>query len=377
MSQNINIFKYNIKTFLKKNICFQYINELRLKLKNSFTYLNFIPNTINNNLPELIYVVNNNFNFNVNNANKLIPLAVIHGWNDIGGKAKLINIFHLSDFLKKSSEKKIVFISENLLCKLESNKHKIIKDHFSFVWVDIHPKKQNIFNQKHPLVKDFFSYGLKPYKMIADIEPTAIYAQVDIEDNYYYDDWVSDGFKLISFYPSADNYLYSFNYDKNYAHFMSYIGGYWEEKGINLDMMFRDFEDKFYPYGFNIWPYKNYQGSISIANECKVYSSSKIIPIIHSPQGIEKKELTDRYFKPFLCNAFCLIDSNPAFPKIFSNRDFLIFDNKEHFNFLVNEVINDRIDIEHWKMKSANAILKNHLPKHRANQILNIILKNE
>jgi hypothetical protein len=247
-----------------------------------------------------------------------------------------------------------------------------------FVWVSVHPRKLNEYENKVILKKDEMDFEIwrNVYSKIIYTEPNFVWNSCSTETfDYWYKGWLEDGLNWQTIHPAIDSSLYfPDTSNKKFEEIkMAYVGGYWQDKSRAFDEYFRVHEEIFTPFGYSKWPYKNYGGKLQLSEERQLYSHSGLIPLVTSPSGWLIGEITERYFKAPACRAFCIADENPTFREIFSKNDFLMANNSEEFHYLVNEYLSQRLDTESWRNKGYEAVINNHLYSNRAQQIMSAL----
>jgi hypothetical protein len=241
-----------------------------------------------------------------------------------------------------------------------------------FVWAGIHPRASKSFEKINQMsAHEELDLFHDSYSKVMLAEPRFLWHCFGAAAKRWYIDWMDDGLKWETIFPAADTSTYYPEFDPNYSSInMAYVGGYWPEKAQAFDSYLRPFESILVPYGYDYWPYQNYGGKINISEERRLYSSAKLIPLIHGPAGWSMAEVTERYLKAPACHAFCIADQNPVVREIYTQDEMLQAESPEEFMDLVQDFLNNKIDCDHWRNVGHKAVLEKHTYVHRAQQIL-------
>jgi len=319
----------------------------------------------------LLVCVESSFNQKIPNANYYTPLNFAQGWSESSGPVKFIHVKNLFKEIDNYNNPAI-FICQHNYRHFSFSEARKLRGKNVFAWVAPHPRALKDYELLNPLLPEHeTNLYLDGYAKLIVSEPKFVWSSVGKAANRFYDDWTNDGFIFHRIFPGANSSIYYPDYSEMYKKIkIAYVGGYWEEKSISLNRYFRPIENIFTPFGYNVWPYKNYAGKLTESEERRLYSSAGLIPLLHGPAGWSIAEITERYLKAPACGAFCIGDENPALREIFSEDEMLQATSSDHFQYLVNEFIAGKIDIEYWKKASYSAILDRHLVKHRGFQIL-------
>lgn len=322
----------------------------------------------------LLICVESSFDQSIKNAGYLTPLGFAQGWSEVAGGAKFIFV---KDLLREINlhDDPAIFISQHSLRHFTFQEARKLRGKNLFVWVHVHPRALGRFEEANPLIPmDESDLYLDAYAKLICAEPKFVWNAIGSKGMDLFNGWKEDGFHWETIYPGANTKLYYPDFSDAYKNIkVSYVGGYWEEKAQAFNTYLRPWEDDFVPFGYGVWPYKNYAGVLTESQERQLYSSAGLIPLVTGPAGWRIAEITERYLKAPACRAFCIADENPAVREIFSEDEMLQANSSEHFQYLVNEYMSGKIDVEHWKEAGYQAILQKHLVKHRAMQILHAL----
>ena len=319
----------------------------------------------------LLICVESSFDQNVRNAGYLTPLGFAQGWSEVAGGAKFV---FAKDLLREIDlhDNSAIFISQHSLRHFTFQEARALRGKDMFVWVHVHPRAFGKFEEANPLIpKEESDLYLDAYAKLMCAEPKFVWNCIGSAGMDLYQGWKDDGFHWETIFPGANNKLYYPDFSDVYKEIkISYVGGYWAEKAQAFDAYLRPWENDFVPFGYGPWPYKKYAGGLSEVQERQLYSSAGLIPLVTSPAGWQMAEITERYLKAPACRAFCITDENPAVRELFSENEMLQAQSSEHFQYMVNEFMSGKMDVEHWKEVGYQATVKKHLVKHRAMQIL-------
>ena len=364
-------FIYHAKNKLKKSPLFRAREFLVKHFQKPTITQAWIPPVSPDLKKTLLICVESSFNQNIKNAGYLTPLGFAQGWSEVAGGAKFIFV---KDLLREIDlhVDPVIFISQQSLRLFTFQEARRLRGKNLFVWVHVHPRAFGKFEEANPLIpKDESDIYLDAYAKLICAEPKFVWNCIGDAGMDLFSGWKEDGFHWETIYPGANTHLYFPDFTAAYQDIkISYVGGYWEEKAQAFNAYLRPWEDDFIPYGYGFWPYKRYAGGLTESEERKLYTSAGLIPLVTSPAGWRMAEITERYLKAPACRAFCIADENPAVREIFSENEMLQASSSEHFQHLVNEYMNGRIDVERWKEAGYKAVLNKHQVKHRAMQIL-------
>ncbi len=160
--------------------------------------------------------------------------------------------------------------------------------------------------------------------------------------------WSTAGIKPIGLMNAADIFDYFPTHGKEkYIADLSFVGGYWQYKAVNLDRYMiplcdpaRNLNIKI--YGNQPWPVPNYLGHINTAEVKHIFASSSICPNVSEPHSTQFGfDLIERPFKALACKAFCLSDCVKGFRKLFTEAELPMCgsDNPHEFFTLVQHYL--------------------------------------
>jgi len=310
------------------------------------------------------------------NTQTLFQVGLARGWSSECGTAKLISI----DQLMKEIElydNPAVFMTTYEFDQLSYSDSRKLREVDLFVMVNQHPRTNKMFEQKVLCAKEHTDreIWLSAYGKIIMAEPKFVWNANGAAGMEWFQGWIDDGFHWETIYPAADisRYFPDPSPDR-FGHIkMAYVGRYWPEKAQAFDLYLRPWEDFLVPFGYAVWPYKNYAGRLDERGERQLYSSVGLIPLVTGPWGWMVAEITERYLKAPACAGFCIADQNPALREIYTPDEMLQAENPEHFHHLVRDLLAGKIDRADWAMKGYKAVLERHTYAHRAVQIRNAL----
>lgn len=200
-------------------------------------------------------------------------------------------------------------------------------------------------------------------------------------NDYILGGWIKSGYKAFSLAPVADMYNFYPEYNEKVASDISFIGGYWEWKGKNINKFI--INNFCYPIGlYNIkifgnqhWPCPQFNGIINDNLVRQVISSSKIYPCIHEPQSTRFGfEALSRVFNGIACKSCVISDYVECLHKdFFPNKDLLMFKDPKEYKDCVDYFLNHENERLEYIDKLYNIVIKNHTYKQRVDEILEII----
>lgn len=318
----------------------------------------------------LLIACANGFNQDFQIAGTIMREGFARGWAEACGPAKLIPAVNIIKEIN-NYENPAVYMSEFEFQYLSYQDIRALRDVDLFVWVGVHPRKQAEIEKMTLLNRNEIEISLDCYGKVIFAEPKFVCNAVGEASRDFYRGWKDDGLKWETIYPAVDisRYYPELNIEKYGDIKMAYVGGYWEEKAQAFTEYLRPWEDIFHPFGYAVWPYKNYGGGLTPKQERQLYTSAGLVPLVTTPAGWLMAEITERYLKAPACKAFCIADQNPALREIFNNDEMIQAKDSEQFHYLVNEYLKGNIDVVHWKEKAYNAVNERHLYRHRALQI--------
>jgi hypothetical protein len=320
----------------------------------------------------LIIAVDPQFKQDRPHSTTMIVNGYAKGWSNAVGPARIVDISRLMSEVKKF-EKPAILISTYLLSYLSLNDCQKLSDENVAMFISIHPKKIHEFEARFLGAKTGPDTKIwqENYPKVMAVQPKLLCTFVGRDGMEWFNGWKEDGLRLETVHLAANDDIYFPDPDlERFGQIeMAYVGGYWPEKAQAFDRYLRPYEDILWTYGYAKWPYKNYGGMLTEAEERQLYSSAGIIPLITSPGGWMLAEITERYYKAPACRAFCIADENPALREIFNQDEMLQAESAEHFQELVEQVRQGKIDKDLWAKKAYEAIRSRHLYKHRALQV--------
>lgn len=328
----------------------------------------------------LLIVTSRTFSQNANNAETLLRKGLARGWSKVCGPAKLVSIDQIINEIELFDTPAVFMTSYdfNQLTYVNAKKLRKVK---LFVWVSPHPRTNKMYEQKviNPYEDNNSEMWLNSYGKVVMAEPKFVWNAIGAAGMEWFRGWIDDGFRWETIYPAADLSRYfpdpvpnRFSQIK-----MAYVGGYWPEKAQGFNLYLRPWEDILYPFGYDVWPYKNYSGRLDDQGERQLYSSAGLIPLVTGPFGWMMAEITERYFKAPACLGFCIADQNLALREIYGPNEMLQAESPEQFHQLVNDYLAGKIDRDEWASKSYKAVLDRHTYSHRAKQIMNALSQKE
>jgi hypothetical protein len=346
------------------------IKKIRRKLNPYiFTQQDF-PSLLQQNCKPLLMVCGRGFDQTLPTASTLWMTGLARGWADACGPARLVPD---RDIIREMNGRECpaVFMSIYNFSALNDNECRRLRDVDLFIYILIHPDRVQEWRRHALIPESDIKVITESYRKIMLAEPKFFWNSSGAASLSWCDGWIKEGVKKEQIYLAADpNRYYP---DRNQAKFgqiqMAYVGGYWPEKALAYDRYLRPWEDILQTYGNDPWPYRNYGGQIDETGERQLYSTAGLIPLVTTPAGWDVGELTERYFKTPACNAFCIADHNSSLNEVYTTDEMLRADSAEQFHELVREYMAGKIDTDHWRQKSREAVMKKHLYRHRALQI--------
>jgi hypothetical protein len=201
-------------------------------------------------------------------------------------------------------------------------------------------------------------------------------------NNYILGRWTKEGYNTFSMAPVADIYNFYPDYNSNLSSDISFIGGAWGYKLLNINPYI--INNFCYPVGqYNIkifgnqygWSIPQFNGIVSDKMVRQILSSSKIGLSVHEPQSTKFHfEALSRVFNTIACKS-CVISDYVGclYTDFFINKEILMFDNPQDYKEAVDFYLIHEDERLAYIDKLYNIVINNHTYKQRVDEILEII----
>jgi len=190
--------------------------------------------------------------------------------------------------------------------------------------------------------------------------------------------WETNGIKVLEEPLAADNFIYKPPFIKRRENLdISYIGGWWPFKGIQLDKyllpLHKRFGDRLNVFGKG-WPHLSC-GFITDKAYKKIVWKSKINLVFHEPSQVQRLPLhvNERIFKILALGGFAICDNNPCLKEYFTKDELILFSSPDELIDLCTYYISNNAAREKIIAKGRNAVLTRHTYKKRAEKLLAVL----
>lgn len=186
--------------------------------------------------------------------------------------------------------------------------------------------------------------------------------------------WRASGIPVLPMPLAADTTIYqpSEAVEKDIS--ISFIGGWWPFKGLQLDRflkpMIEVFGDQLKIYGRN-WPY---HGAIPVSDleYRSIIARSRICLNFHEPSQVQGIPLhvNERIFKLFAMSATVVSDNNSCIREYFSPSEAIVCNSPEEMISTCQRLLANPEECSEWAEKGHYAVRRRHTYLHRIEQIL-------
>ena len=197
--------------------------------------------------------------------------------------------------------------------------------------------------------------------------------------------WDDHGVETIDMQPAADHFKHqpASKIDMLESD-ISFIGGYWAYKGINIDQYLLPL---CYPigkynikiFGYHEWPVPQFLGPIQDHIMNNVYCCAKICPNVSEPHANEFGfEVNERVFKLSACKAFCLSDHIDSLVEdIFTDGEMPTAKSPQEFHEKIDYYLSNPQSRQDHAERCYETVMKNHTYCHRVANLLSRLDLNE
>ena len=138
-----------------------------------------------------------------------------------------------------------------------------------------------------------------------------------------------------------------------------------------MDKYLRPFEDDLTIYGYNKWPYRHYQGTLSREAEPSLYRQALVSPAVNEPTvALLHGQINERIFKVFGSGGAAVVDAVPAYRALFTEEELPIPADEKEFGAMVRKLLESSEERERRARLGREAVLERHTYQHRAKKIL-------
>tara|TARA_R110000765_G_scaffold142217_3_gene243371 strand:+ start:1364 stop:2482 length:1119 start_codon:yes stop_codon:yes gene_type:complete len=193
--------------------------------------------------------------------------------------------------------------------------------------------------------------------------------------------WDDNGVETIDMQPAADHFKHrpAAKIDMLESD-ISFIGGYWRYKAINID---KYIVPLCYPigkynikiFGYHEWPVPQFLGPVQDRIVNNIFSSAKICPNVSEPHANEFGfEVNERVFKLSACKAFCLSDHIDSLVQdIFTEGEMPTAKSAEEFHEKIDYYLDNPDLRENHAEKCYETVMREHTYCHRVANLLSRI----
>ena len=160
-------------------------------------------------------------------------------------------------------------------------------------------------------------------------------------------------------------------YEKDFAHNIVFVGNNIRGDEINNRYIYSVKDKGLLIYGNpNSWNNSICKGKISLANEAKTYTHSKICLNAHNQDHLDFEVFNYRIFTILACKGFIISDRSESLEKEF--RDSLVFtDGYDDLADKCDFYLANPEKVEKFKRNGYDLVLSKHTFKHRINNLVN------
>jgi hypothetical protein len=194
--------------------------------------------------------------------------------------------------------------------------------------------------------------------------------------------WQELGVKVAGIPNAADIFEYSLGEVKpEFISDVSYVGGYWPHKAINMNQYLMKILPSAYPqYNFSvkIWGNQGFQlvpeflGHIDTKHVRHIYRSAKVCPSFSEPHSTKfGYDVIERPFKVLSSGGFCISDYvRSLYDDFFSENQLPVYRNFDEFMFLTETAIKNPADAQKIAAQGRKVVLQEHTYFHRVDALL-------
>lgn len=207
----------------------------------------------------------------------------------------------------------------------------------------------------------------------------------DFVHNHYHDNWLKVthnkwediGVKPVSLIHGAD-VIEHLNPIKNplFESDVSFIGGYWPYKAVNLDRYIIPLCHPVGKYNVKIfgnsdWPVSQFLGRIDGQYAKDIFYSAKICPNVSEPHSQAfGYDIIERPFKVLASRGFCISDYVQSMAEdVFNNGEIVFAKTPDEFHQLIEHYVNNPDERLSYINKGYETVMSQHTYFHRAAKI--------
>ncbi len=192
--------------------------------------------------------------------------------------------------------------------------------------------------------------------------------------------WTDNGIYVLEEPLAADDYFYKPPFIKRKKKYdISYVGGWWPFKGMQLDKylfpLHKSFSDRLHVFG-NGWPHLS-GGFINDREFKQTVYKSKINLVFHEPSQVQGLPLhvNERIFKIYALGGFAICDNNPCLHEYFTKDEVKICSSPNELIELCTYYIKNEAARTRIIKNGRRAVLARHTYKKRAEKLLGLLNK--
>jgi len=193
--------------------------------------------------------------------------------------------------------------------------------------------------------------------------------------------WDENGVETIDMQPAADHFTYKPSRSLDFLESdMSFVGGYWKYKAINLNQYLVPLCHPVGRYnikifGNQLWPVPQYLGPVEDYIVPSIFTSAKICPNVSEPHANKFGfEVNERVFKLAACKAFCLSDYIESLVEdIFTEGEMPTAESPEEFHEKIDYYLAQPQLREEHAEKCYQTVMNGHTYCHRVSNLFSRI----
>jgi hypothetical protein len=317
--------------------------------------------------------VSSAFDQDVPNAMMTCRMGYCHGFEEIGVPYLITDLRELPSVINDLPDPVCMLLATDVHL-LDMKAIRQLQRVRCIVWATPWFRDSDRFFARHDLDPEPWHIPDSAKRKILELEPDFCFTATAANGLHFFENWMNQGVPVHSLPLACDTRYYSPD-TPNYPDFadvkLSFVGGYWESKGRQIDAYLRQFEDILTIYGYNKWPYTGYRGALSRDMEASLYRQAKVSPTINEPTvALLKGQINERVFKVMGSSGCTVVDAVPEYRDLYSADELFIAETPDHFRDLVLTLLSDSDLRASYRKRGFEATLARHTYRHRAISVL-------
>jgi hypothetical protein len=317
--------------------------------------------------------VGSTFNQDIPNAMMTCRTGYCHGFEELGIPYFIADVRDLESVLGEVPNP-VCMLLANDLHLMDKRTKRLIKTVRCIVWVQPWFPDSDLFFKQHGLDPQPWHLSKAVKHDILDMEPDFCFTATASSGLSFFESWMSNGQDIRSMPLACDTKYYNRD-TPDFQDFkevkLSFVGGYWQSKGYQIDRYLRPFENDLTIYGYNRWPYTGYRGMLSRDMEASLYRQARVSPTINEPTvALMKGQINERVFKVTGSFGCTVVDAVPEYRELYSEDELLVADGPDHFRELVQMLLSDDELRDSYRQRGFEATVARHTYRHRARTVL-------